>query len=297
MSAHPVRDVSVVICTRGRPDLLVDTVASLLACDPLPREVVVVDQSGTPGPLETLAVPDGITLVHHHDRGSGLSRAINLGVRLATQDVLLFTHDDVLLAPDWVEQLADAVERLGADGVPTGRVLAGAAELDGGHVPTVKEDEHGETFEGRIGADVLYPLNFGLHRATFDRVGGFDERLGPGTPFPAAEDNDFGFRLLEAGCTIAYVPEAVLEHRGWRSDYFKLRWSYGMGQGGYYAKHLSLRDTYMMRRMGRDIRRRAFDLPRLALTNRRRGLGNLVFILAITAGCLRWLATVRWSRR
>jgi GT2 family glycosyltransferase len=296
MSA-PVRDVSVVICTRGRPDLLVDTVASLFACDPLPREVVVVDQSAAKGPLDELDPPDGLALVHHHDRGTGLSRAINLGVRLATEDVLLFTHDDVLLAQDWVAQLADAVERLGPDGVPTGRVLAGRAELDGGHVPTVKEDTEPATYRGRIGADVLFPLNFGLHRATFERVGGFDERLGPGTPFPAAEDNDFGFRLLEAGCTLAYVPEAVVEHRGWRRDYFKLRWSYGTGQGGYYAKHLSLRDPYMLRRMGRDIAGRAAALPKLALTNRRRGLGNLVFIAALCAGCARWLVTVRWTRR
>jgi GT2 family glycosyltransferase len=291
------RAVSVVICTRGRPDLLLDTVASLFAGDPLPREVVVVDQSATPGPLDRLTAPDGTTLVHHHDRGTGLSRAINIGVRLATQDVLLFTHDDVLLASDWVAQLADAVERLEPDGVPTGRVLAGAAELHGGLVPTVKEDEEPELYHGRIGADVLYPLNFGLHRATFERVGGFDERLGPGTPYPAAEDNDFGFRLLEAGCTIAYVPEAVLEHRGWRSDYVKLRWAYGMGQGAYYAKHLSLRDRYMLGRMARDIRSRVFELPKLALSNRRRGLGNVVFIAAACVGCVRWLVTVRWTRR
>jgi GT2 family glycosyltransferase len=291
------RAVSVVICTRGRPDLLLDTVASLFAGDPLPREVVVVDQSATPGPLDQLTAPDGTTLVHHHDRGTGLSRAINLGVRLATEDVLLFTHDDVLLAPDWVAQLADAVERLGPDGVPTGRVLAGAAELEGGVVPTVKEDEEPELFRGRIDQDVLYPLNFGLHRATFERIGGFDERLGPGTPYPAAEDNDFGFRLLEAGCTIAYVPEAVLEHRGWRSDYVKLRWAYGLGQGAYYAKHLSLRDRYMLGRMARDIRGRAFELPKLALSNRRRGLGNVVFIVAACVGCARWLVTERWTRR
>jgi cobaltochelatase CobN len=101
-----------------------------------------------------------------------------------------------------------------------------------------------------------------IRRETLREVGGWDERLGAGTSFPAAEDNDLGFRLLEAGYRIAYHPEAVAWHRAWRAerDYLPLRWAYGRGQGAYYAKHAALSDAYMVRRFGADLGRLAAGL-------------------------------------
>jgi hypothetical protein len=54
----------------------------------------------------------------------------------------------------------------------------------------------------RVDRDPLITLNMGMHQEVVALAGGFDERLGPGTPYPAGEDNDFGFRALEAGCTV-----------------------------------------------------------------------------------------------
>ena len=63
-------------------------------------------------------------------------------------------------------------------------------------------------YEGRIGTDVLAGGHMATFRSLLRTVGGFDERLGPGLNFPAAEDNDLGFRMLETGYRILYVPEA-----------------------------------------------------------------------------------------
>src|SRR5205823_6583384 len=104
------------------------------------------------------------------------------------------------------------------------------------------------------------------------RVGDFDDDLGPGARFPASEDSDLGFRLLEAGYHIHYIPEAVLYHRAWRSnsDYLPLRWSYGVGRGAFYAKHLRLDDRYIMRRMIRDVRIHALGFAFHLRRDRRR---------------------------
>ena len=55
------------------------------------------------------------------------------------------------------------------------------------------------------------------------------------------------FRLLEAGYRIVYSPEAVLFHRAWRTpqSYLPLRWAYGVALGGFFAKHLTLRDRWI----------------------------------------------------
>ena len=131
------------------------------------------------------------------------------------------------------------------------------------------------------------------------RVGQFDERLGPGTPFPAAEDNDLGFRILEAGYRIIYEPRAVLYHRAWRTerDYVRLRWSYGRGQGGYYAKHASLKDRYMLERMVRDILCRLGQAPRrLWRKQPDKIVSDGLYVLGVVSGAIEWLWTQRRTR-
>jgi GT2 family glycosyltransferase len=51
-----------------------------------------------------------------------------------------------------------------------------------------------------------------MHREIFNRVGGFDERLGPGAS-GTSEDVDLARRLTQVGVAIGYVPQAVVYHR------------------------------------------------------------------------------------
>jgi GT2 family glycosyltransferase len=144
-------------------------------------------------------------------------------------------------------------------------------------------------------------MNLAARRATLLAVGGFDERLGPGTPYPAAEDNDLGHRLLEAGHQITYEPRATVHHRAWRSrsEQTRLHRQYGRGQGAFYAKHLALRDPYMVRRLVDDLRRNLVRVPR-SLAGRTTGPRGreLAYLSGVASGMTRWLATHgRASRR
>jgi GT2 family glycosyltransferase len=288
--------VSVVIATRNRPALLRATIESVLAGDDVPNEIVIVDQSDAPE--ETFADLSPRRNCHVRYGWSqvvGVARARNQGMALAHYDHLVLIDDDMLVTPGWLGALVRALVSGGAEHVVTGRVLAAPAEANSAFVPSVIADEAPIVYQGRVGKDVLYSGNMALHRQTLARVGGFDERLGPGTPFPAAEDNDFGYRLLEAGCTIFYAPEAALYHCGWRSEaeYLRLRWHYGVGRGAYYAKHSAWRDRYMLARMVQDMGshlRRALQVHRYG---RSHVWGDALLSMGMASGAARWWMTQR----
>jgi GT2 family glycosyltransferase len=284
----PVLPVSVVISSRNRPRLLTDTVDSICRGDQLPAEIVVIDQSDEPqAPGAWAGAPCEIHYLPTHARG--LSRGRNTGAKTARHPLLVFVDDDMQADRQWLGSLVSALVEGGPSAVVTGRVLPGAPESAGGFVPALVEREGPAVFAGRLRIDVLAGGNMGIHRSAFMQVGGFDHRLGPGAAFPAAEDNDLGFRLLEAGHRIIYVPEAVLRHRAWRSsrEYLPLRYAYGCGKGGFYVKHSHFGDLHMPRRMARDLLSRAVRAPRRVL-HPRLALGELAYALGVLRGATAW---------
>ena len=247
---------SVVICSRGRPGLLLDAVRSVLSMDRLPRELIVVDQSDEPQPQLAAGVSDTPVEVRYlwaPDRG--LSRARNVGVDAARGDVIAFLDDDMLVDPHWLERLVDRLAAQGERCVLSGKVTPGQPEVPGAWAPSTIVDEHARTYAGRMDADVLYAGNMALYRSVFDEIGRFDERLGAGTTLPSAEDNDFCYRLLRSGFVIEYRPDMEAVHRAWRREnaLVTLKHDYGRGQGGFYAKWVTEGDRYMVRRFALDV--------------------------------------------
>lgn len=292
MAKTELPEISLIIPSRERPALLLDTVRSILAGDTAPSELIVVDQSRAPNrELERLAADRPGEFRYLWRPAPGVSRARNIGIAAARHDLLVFTDDDVLVEPDWLGSLARALVAAGPRAVVTGRVLPAAGPGGPGFVPSVKVDQTPAVYAGRAAEDVLYSNNMAMRRASIERIGGFDERLGPGTRFPAAEDNDVCFRLLEAGERVIYVPEAALHHRAWRAEaeFLPLRWSYGRGQGAYYAKHFGLRDRYMLGRFAAHAARYLRRCGRSLLGQRRRAYGDAVYVLGLLYGAGAWL--------
>ena len=286
---------SLIICSRNRPELLAESVRSILAGNQVPAELIIVDQSERASPaLAALKTDRGCDIRYLWTQTVGLSRANNIGAAAARHDLIVFTHDDVFVSPMWLETIVKAAREAGPRGVATGQVRPTAPRTPGGFAPSTKVDDAPATYSGRLATDVLYPLNMAMRRSALAELGGFDERLGPGTPFPGAEDSDLGFRLLEAGFRIHYVPEAIIYHRAWRTtqDFLPLRWAYGLGRGAFFAKHLTVRDRHMLKRMAHDISRlRAF--PYRFLRERRRACGDVALVSGIVFGAIKWFLTQR----
>jgi GT2 family glycosyltransferase len=281
--------------------MLLDTVRSILAADTVPSEIVIIDQSDTPQPeLADMGTVRGCHVRYIHPAASGVSRGRNVGIKLASQPVVIMLDDDMLVQSDSLELLVAG--RLGGEKtITTGRVLMAPSEAPGlGQVPgaLVTETEP-EVFRGRQPRQVVPGPNIALPRSVLLEIGGYDERLGPGTRFPAAEDHDLSLRLLDAGCEVRHVPAAVVLHRGWRSRRQRvlLRWKYGRGAGAFYAKHASLRDRHVLGRALLELRVRLGVAIRSAPVAPKATMLQLVSIGALFTGGLEWALRYRMPGR
>ena len=212
-----------------------DTVRSVLAGPTLPRELLVVDQSAAANPeVASLRRVEGCDVHYLHSATTGLDRARNIGLRAAANDVVVLLDDDMLVEDHWLSSLLSGLPE-GPHGVATGRVLAAPASRAGDAVPpaALVTRECQAVYRGPQPLDVVPGANVALPRRLVLDLGGFDERLGAGTRFHAADDNDMGHRILLAGCEVRHVPGAVALHRAWRprSERLRLRWRYGRGKG------------------------------------------------------------------
>lgn len=289
---------SVVIATRNRPRFIGDAVDSILSGHTLPDELIVIDQSDAPHlQLQQLSHPRCEVRYVHTD-AVGKSRSLNRGIELARGDVIVLTDDDVVVDPDWLGAIVHAVVVGGPNTVATGRVLPLA---EGGTIPvSVQTSEEPRTYAGRVGRDVLSGNNMALTKDACSAVGPWDEQLGPGGRFSAAMDNDYGHRLLEAGCTIVYVPEAVVYHLVWRRgpELRRLNWTYGRGQGAFLAKHARVGDRYTLARLARHATGRLGRIAARPLRERRpSGHGDLIYLAGLLSGAVeRWLRAATGRR-
>jgi GT2 family glycosyltransferase len=290
---------SLIIPSRNRPEFLLRAVESILQADEVPTELIIIDQSAVPhSALAALTTDRPCEIRYLWSESVGASRARNIGIAAARYDILAFTDDDVMVTPTWFGALVRALLSAGPRCVVMGQVRLGEAERAGGFQLTVTPEDTPAVYEGRIGKDVLFSINMAMHRSAFKEVGNFDVRLGPGASFPSADDNDLGFRLLEAKYQVIYVPTAALYHRAWRTekDYISLRWNYGRGQGAFYAKYLSLRDRYMLRRLAHEVMHYTYVSFWGMLHQRFRACGHAMYVLGILTGAMQWVLTQRRTR-
>lgn len=291
--AEPARPLttSLILSTRNRPSFASAAVRAVLDGDQVPTEIVVVDQSDVPHPeLSTWTADPRCSLRYLSEPARGLSLSRNTGIAASTGQVLLFMDDDILVTREWFGRIVTSLQRAGERSVVTGRIVGGEPEVPGAFAPSLHFSPQPTVHRGRPGRDVLAPMNMALYRTAIAEVGGFDERLGVGSRFPSSEDNDFGFRLLEAGFDIVYDPEVVVVHRAWRPPdaLLPLRWAYGRGQGAYYMKYWSWRDRYMVRRLGWDVGRHLKRAVRRLRTEPTAASADVVYSLAVLTGALQW---------
>jgi glycosyltransferase involved in cell wall biosynthesis len=281
---------SVLICSRDRPQLLGETIQSILKGDEVPTEMVVIDQSKTCNwNLMNFQTERRCEFRYVWSEKKGVSLGRNMAVSIATHPILVFTDDDMLVTPTWFGRIIRTLLASGSHSVVTGQVLSSKEDGEG-FAPSVREDQEPVIYRGRVDRDVLSTGNMATYRSAFDQVGGFDSRLGPGTRYPAAEDNDLAFRLLEAGYSIVYDPFSTVSHRVWRSQEQSLwlSWNYGCGQGAFYAKYFSLKDPYTLRRIARNVSGYLLRVPYRILRQRAQAYRDMFYVGGLLYGAARW---------
>lgn len=100
--------MAVVIATRGRPQMLLDTVLDLLRQTRLPDELCIVDsgeEAMSKQEITGVCQTAGLPLRYAHPAPPGLTRQRNQGVDLTTGEVVVFMDDDVRLSPGCLEEV------------------------------------------------------------------------------------------------------------------------------------------------------------------------------------------------
>jgi len=223
----------------------------------------------------------------------GLSRARNAALGAAAGSVVAFTDDDCEPKPDWLATIAGAFLSDPSVGLVGGAVLSPPTSGRLTACPTV---EPSESLYDPV-ADPGRPpgrwdwigANFAVRRNVAEQLGRFDECLGAGADFPAAEDTDYKLRLESAGVRMLTTPRAAVLHtygvrKGWAI--FRSQQNYATGNGGMAGKLTLLGDRrgeeWLM-----ETRASVFKAGRLAPHRLARGLRRLHFFSSAYERCLR----------
>jgi GT2 family glycosyltransferase len=200
--------ISVVVPTRGRPELLRECVTALEA-QTVPVEVVVVEDA----------------------EGRGPAWARNEGVRRARAEIVCFTDDDCAPSAGWAEALVAPLV-CGVGQVSTGPVLVdqGATAADGAWETIVRYLQEQATAPGSASPGFAVTANLAARRELLERLP-FDESF----PAAAGEDRDWGERAARAGAVTQFAPSAIVLHRsGMRvRDFLRQQYRYGQGAARY----------------------------------------------------------------
>lgn len=186
--------LSVVIPTRDRRALLRRCLDAVLEQQSdVAFEVVVVNDAGCP--IGDIVVGDErVSLVEGSGRGPAAAR--NAGIALASGDIVLFTDDDVIPQPGWIQAaIAAMAQTPHAVGV-VGRVESPAYD------PLYEHSVSNGT-----GLGCFLTCNVAYRRTALKAVLGFDE----GFPYPAEEDRDLGYRMQQLG-PVVFCPEMLVVH-------------------------------------------------------------------------------------
>jgi N-acetylglucosaminyl-diphospho-decaprenol L-rhamnosyltransferase len=226
-NSESVPDIAVIIPSFNTAELLARCLATVRG------EIIVVDNASRDGSPEMVAAkfPEAKLVRLPVNRGYGA--ACNAGAKVATADVLLFLNSDTEVQPGALERIvsvfreqpdlgAVACHELALDGrtvmgCRSHHTLRSAVSFLSGYRLFRAEGSRYSiadwTREEDRWVDNVSGFAWAIRRATFERLGGFDENL-----FLYCEEEDMAMRLAKLGLRIWYLADARIVHAGARSS-------------------------------------------------------------------------------
>lgn len=200
-------------------------------------EVIVVDQNQDQRLARVIeAFADRLALTHIRAAFRNACRARNLGAQKASGEWLGFPDDDCQLLPTALSALATTATD------PSIGVITGRTVDPQGQSNVLRWHSEATDFDRRGMFKCLTEATMFVRRDLFFAAGGFDERFGPGTHFPAAEGMDLMNRLFDHmnGQSAHYNPLIALQHPTkippWNRWAVRRLHSYAIGEGAFIAK-------------------------------------------------------------
>ncbi len=186
--------ISIIICTRNRLDCIGQCLTSITQQTTAPDELIIIDSSDVP-----LIAQDAFNsqfdhntytktkLLYRHTRPS-LTYQRNIGVDLAHGDIIYFFDDDVILEPNYIQDMQ--------------RVFAGHPKYSGGSGSITNIPPYKRTFRYVIRSFFLIQRNYSSGYFTSS-----------GMPTHAYGTSEFREIQALSGCCCAYRAQIFKKHR------------------------------------------------------------------------------------
>ncbi len=208
--------VSVVTLAKGRSSHLRNVLRGLERQTQKPAEFVVAVMQDALYDLPEVGFP--VRQIRVEVTELPLAAARNRGVAASSGEAIAFLDVDCIPTPGFVAEYAQRLSQL--DGLLMGEVLhlpehATLSDWDYDDLARVAEKQSDRRGPPASGIEIctdyrcFWSLNFAIRRATFEAVGGFDERY---TGY-GGEDTDFGKLLDRRGLPIAWMKGALAYHQ------------------------------------------------------------------------------------
>lgn len=210
-------DISIVVCTYNRAEMLRDALASLYDLTTDGRftyEIVVIDNASPDHTQQVIAVAaqeSNAPLRGDYESRKGIVAARNRGLKEAKGRWIAFFDDDQIADPRWLAELFKLASEKQC------RCVGGAVYLK---LPEGCTRKLAPTVRMILGESIWsdQPLRYGgritpgcgnlmVERNVFDAVGGFDDAVGG-----RGEDTDLFRRLDQAGIEAWFAPAAIIHH-------------------------------------------------------------------------------------
>lgn len=203
-------DITLVIPTHNRAEMLAEAVKSVLNQTHECWELIIIDDGSTDNTAEVAStLEDARIRVLRNEHAQGVSAARNRGLDAALAEHVGFLDDDDKLRPTYVQLMLEAFARHGQAIDFAWPILV--QHLERKAAGQLGQDEACEILAGLgsvssfLAASTTRASGMVFRRATLQRLGGFDQSLA------VSEDRDLVFRLLSAGCGCVQVGAPLVD--------------------------------------------------------------------------------------
>jgi glycosyltransferase involved in cell wall biosynthesis len=236
-------DCSIIICTYNRAVSLEKTLVAfqkIVVPEELKIELIIVDNGSTDYTAKVIqnATHPCLEIVSLTESRLGKSRAQNTALKAAKGGVLLFTDDDVEPAENWIEEMCRPLLEKRCDAV-AGKIILDKSLQRQWFTP-MHEVWLAYIRELPDVSPQLVGASMGIHRSVFDRIGYFDEELGPGAS-GFGEETLVWMQMKEADLRIIPITDTYVAHypdatRLLRSNWLETATRFG-NTGAYIMHH------------------------------------------------------------
>lgn len=232
-----ISSISIVIPTHNRVQILRRLLESIDHLTTKPNEVIIVND-GSNDPTYKLIQTwecynhDFTPIVINLPISQGPGAARNIGIQLASSELIAFTDDDCILHPTWIDSILQSKHWVNQEIIGIG-----------GKVLNYRKGVVSEYYSYHR---ILEPPKYGQYLVTANacylkkcliEVGGFDETH----RYPGGEDNGLSFKLANLGYCFGFEKNMIVLHDYRTSvlSFLKTFYRYGKGCAEITFKYLN----------------------------------------------------------